>query len=60
VKAESDICCTSSNAAAVVEWTAREWSTDRVILLPDEFLAKNVAAQTGIKIFSWHGRCEVH
>jgi quinolinate synthase len=60
VKAESDICCTSSNAAAVVEWTAREWSTDRVILLPDEFLAKNVAAQTGIKIISWHGRCEVH
>jgi quinolinate synthase len=60
VKAESDICCTSSNAAAVVEWAAREWGVDRVILLPDEFLAKNVAAQTGIKIISWHGRCEVH
>ena len=60
VKAESDVCCTSSNAAAVVEWAAREWKTDRVILLPDEFLAKNVAAQTGIKIISWHGRCEVH
>jgi quinolinate synthase len=42
VKAESDVCCTSSNAAAVVEWAAREWKTDRVILLPDEFLAKNV------------------
>jgi quinolinate synthase len=60
VKAESDICCTSSNAAAVVEWAARTWNTDRVILLPDEYLAKNVAAQTGIKIISWHGRCEVH
>ncbi len=60
VKAESDVCCTSSNAAAVVEWAAREWKTDRVILLPDEYLAKNVAAQTGIKIISWHGRCEVH
>jgi quinolinate synthase len=60
VKAESDVCCTSSNAAAVVEWAAREWGTDRVILLPDEFLAKNVATQTGIKIISWHGRCEVH
>jgi len=60
VKAESDICCTSSNAAAVVEWAAREWGVDRVILLPDEYLAKNVAAQTGIKIISWHGRCEVH
>ena len=60
VKAESDVCCTSSNAAAIVEWAAREWASDRVILLPDEFLAKNVAAQTGIKIISWHGRCEVH
>ncbi|PZO51702.1 MAG: quinolinate synthase [Alphaproteobacteria bacterium] len=60
VKAESDVCCTSSNAAAVVEWAAREWQTDRVILLPDEFLAKNVATQTGIRIISWHGRCEVH
>ena len=60
VKAESDVCCTSSNAAAVVEWAARTWSSDRVILLPDEFLAKNVAAQTGIKIVAWHGRCEVH
>ncbi|MGD9967203.1 MAG: quinolinate synthase NadA [Hyphomonadaceae bacterium] len=60
VKAESDICCTSSNAAAVVEWAARTWNTDRVILLPDEYLAKNVATQTGIKIISWHGRCEVH
>ncbi len=60
VKAESDICCTSSNAAAIVEWAAREWNSGRVILLPDEFLAKNVAAQTSIKIISWHGRCEVH
>ncbi|MCL4716504.1 MAG: quinolinate synthase NadA [Hyphomonadaceae bacterium] len=60
VKAESDVCCTSSNAAAVVEWAARTWNSDRVILLPDEYLAKNVAAQTGIKIVSWHGRCEVH
>ena len=60
VKAESDVTCTSSNAAAVVEWAAREWTTDRVIMIPDEFLAKNVAAQTGIKIIAWHGRCEVH
>jgi len=60
VKAESDVCCTSSNAAAVVEWAAREWGADRVILFPDEYLAKNVAAQTGIRIISWHGRCEVH
>jgi quinolinate synthase len=60
VKAESDICCTSSNAAAVVEWAARQWNTDQVILLPDEYLAKNVATQTDVRIISWHGRCEVH
>jgi quinolinate synthase len=60
VKAESDVTCTSSNAAQVVEWAAREWKSDRVIMLPDEYLAKNVAAQTEIKIIAWHGRCEVH
>lgn len=60
VKAESDVCCTSSNAAAVVEWAARTWNSDRVIFLPDEYLAKNVATQTNIKIIAWHGRCEVH
>jgi quinolinate synthase len=43
VKAESDICCTSSNAVAVVE----SLKTDTVIFLPDEYLAKNVANETG-------------
>ncbi len=43
VKAESDICCTSGNAAAVVE----SLGTDTVIFLPDEYLAKNVARETG-------------
>ncbi|HWA22865.1 MAG TPA: quinolinate synthase NadA [Caulobacterales bacterium] len=60
VKAESDITCTSSNAVQVVEHVAKEWGVDRVIMIPDEYLAKNVAAQTGIKIIAWHGRCEVH
>lgn len=60
VKAESDITCTSSNAVQVAEWAAREWGTDTVIFLPDEFLAKNVAAMTDLKIIAWHGRCEVH
>ncbi len=60
VKAESDVTCTSSNAAAVVEWAALEWGSDRVILVPDEYLAKNVAAQTSTKIIAWRGRCEVH
>jgi quinolinate synthase len=60
VKAESDVCCTSSNAVAVVEDIAREWGTDTVIMIPDEYLAQNVARQTPIKILSWKGRCEVH
>jgi len=60
VKAESDICCTSSNAVAIVEHIAKERGVDKVIMLPDEFLAKNVARQTDIEIIAWHGRCEVH
>jgi quinolinate synthase len=60
VKAETDICCTSANAVQVVEAVAREWGVDRVILLPDEFLARNVARQTDIRIIAWQGRCEVH
>jgi len=60
VKAESDVTCTSSNAADVVEWAAKTWNSERVICIPDEYLAKNVAAQTGVKIIAWHGRCEVH
>ena len=60
VKAESDICCTSANAVQVVEWAARQWGVDKVVLIPDEFLARNVARQTAIKIIAWQGRCEVH
>ncbi len=73
VKAETDICCTSSNAAAVVE----SLGTDTVIFLPDEYLAKNVAKETGkhiifptygktngndldYQMIGWHGKCEVH
>lgn len=43
VKAESDICCTSSNARAVVE----SLNSDTVIFLPDQYLASNVARETG-------------
>jgi quinolinate synthase len=60
VKAETDICCTSANAVQVVEAAAAEAGADRVILLPDEFLARNVARQTDIRIIAWQGRCEVH
>jgi len=76
VKAESDICCTSGNAAMVVEST----QADTVIFLPDEYLAKNVARETGrhiifpvkpnnrnhfdsdldYQMIGWHGKCEVH
>ena len=73
VKAEVDICCTSSNAQAVVE----SLNSDRVIFIPDEYLAKNVARETGkhiifptktpklhtdidYQLIGWKGRCEVH
>jgi quinolinate synthase len=60
VKAESDICCTSSNAVGVVEAIAAQWGSDTVIMIPDEYLAKNVASQTDIRILTWKGDCEVH
>lgn len=74
VKAETDICCTSGNAVAVVE----SLQSDTIIFLPDEFLAKNVARETkkhiifptkdplatdsllDVQMIGWHGRCEVH
>lgn len=56
VKAECDICCTSSNAVAVVE----AMGTDRVLLIPDQYLARNVAAQTDVEVLTWAGACEVH
>ena len=74
VKAETDICCTSGNAAAVVQ----SLGADAVIFLPDEYLARNVAHETGkhiifpsltsangdteldYQLIGWHGRCEVH
>ena len=56
VKAESDICCTSGNAKKVIE----SLGVEKVIMLPDEYLAQNVANETGVKIIAWKGRCEVH
>ena len=56
VKAETDICCTSSNAVEIVE----SLGVDKVIFLPDKYLGKNVAAQTKVKIITFHGTCIVH
>ncbi len=56
VKAEVDICCTSSNAVQVVE----SLGSDTVIFLPDQYLANYVATQTKVKIIAWKGACEVH
>ena len=56
VKAETDICCTSSNALEVVE----SLGTDRVLMIPDEYLAQNIANQTDVEILTWKGACEVH
>ncbi len=56
VKAEVDICCTSSNAVQVVE----SLNAPTVIFLPDQYLAKYVASKTDVKIIAWKGACEVH
>ena len=56
VKAETDICCTSANAIKVVE----SLNVDRVIFLPDQYLANYVAKNTKVKIISWKGTCIVH
>lgn len=56
VKAEVDICCTSSNAVQVVE----SLRAPTVIFLPDQYLAKYVASRTDVKIIAWKGACEVH
>jgi quinolinate synthase len=56
VKAESDICCTSGNAKKIIEGLG----VPKVIMLPDEYLARNTAAQTKVEIIAWKGHCEVH
>lgn len=56
VKAESDICCTSGNAKQVVEGLG----VDKVLMIPDQYLAANIAKQTDVEILTWAGACEVH
>jgi len=56
VKAASDICCTSGNAKQVVE----SLGVPRVLMIPDEYLARNIARETSVEVLAWHGHCEVH
>ena len=56
VKAESDICCTSGNAVQIIE----SLGVPEVIMIPDQFLAANVARQTGVRVITHPGACEVH
>jgi len=56
VKAECDICCTSSNALQVVE----SFGVDKVFLIPDQYLAANVGNKTNVEVLTWDGACEVH
>ncbi len=56
VKAETDVCCTSANAVKVVE----SLNVDRVIFLPDQYLADYVSKNTKVKIISWKVTCIVH
>lgn len=56
VKAESDVCCTSSNAVKIVNGMG----SDRVLCIPDEYLAQNVAREADVDVIAWKGRCEVH
>ena len=56
VKAETDICCTSANAVKVVE----SLGSDKVIFLPDQYMAKYVQTKTKVQIISWVGTCIVH
>jgi quinolinate synthase len=56
VKAESDICCTSSNVVKVVE----SLKEDTVICVPDRNLSAYAAKRTKKKVISWDGFCNVH
>lgn len=56
VKAECDICCTSSNVLQVIE----SMPQDEVIFVPDEFMGQNIQELTSKKLILWKGRCIVH
>src|ERR1035437_3514339 len=57
VKAESDICCTATNAVAIVEKIPRD---KEILFLPDMYLGDYVASQTGRDLILWPGFCHTH
>ncbi len=57
VKAESDYCCTSSNAVKIIEAIPKD---KKVLFLPDRFLGQYAKAMTGRNIEIWDGACHVH
>lgn len=59
VKAETDVCCTSTNKNKVVEWVKKEWGTDKMIFIPDRYLAENTAKEMGMKMVVADGNYEV-
>lgn len=60
VKAETDVCCTSSNAVKIVNAVSQASGSNKVLCIPDEYLAQNIARETHVDVISWKGRCEVH
>ncbi|MCU0666480.1 MAG: quinolinate synthase NadA [Candidatus Omnitrophica bacterium] len=56
VKAELDICCTSTNAAAVVN----HFKDKKIIFVPDKYLAEHTSKVSGKKLISWNGFCPTH
>ena len=56
VKAEADVCCTSSNAVEVVDSVEK----DEIIFVPDKYLGQYVESRTGRKLVLWNGFCPTH
>ncbi len=57
VKAELDICCTSTNAVEVVNYLK---DSEEIIFIPDKYLADFVSKRTGRRLISWDGHCPTH
>ena len=57
VKAELDVCCTSTNAVDIVSKLKK---TDEIIFVPDKYLADYVSKKTGRRLISWEGYCPTH